>query len=42
MKAVEDGMNITMASSTFSVPHKTLDDHIKGKVVHGTNPGPST
>ena len=42
IKAVDGGMSITMASSTFSVPRKTLDDRIKGKVVHGTNPGPCT
>lgn len=42
MKAVGDGMSIPMASSTFSVPQKTLDDCVKGKVVHGTNPDPCT
>ena len=42
IKAVDGGMSITMASSTFSVPRKTLDDRIKGKVIHGTNPGPCT
>ena len=42
IKVVDGGMSITMASSTFSVPRKTLDDRIKGKVVHDTNPGPCT
>ena len=28
IKAVDGGMSITMASSTFSVPRKTLDDRI--------------
>ena len=42
MKAIEGGMSITMASSIFSVPRKTLDDCIKGKVVHGTNSSPCT
>ena len=34
LKAVEVGMSITVASSTFSVPR---DDHIKGKVDYSTN-----
>ena len=42
MKAVEGGVSITTASSSFSVTRKTLDDHIKVKVVHGTNPSPCT
>ena len=36
IKAVEGGMSITMASSTFAVPRETLDDRSKG------NPGLST
>ena len=30
------------ASKQFSVPRKTLDDWIKGRVKHGCKPGPST
>ena len=32
-------MTVTAASHTFQVPKKTLDDRVKGRVVHGTNPG---
>ena len=40
MKAVADGeMTVTAASHTFQVPKKTLDDNVKGCVVHGMNPG---
>ena len=40
MKAVADGeMTVTAASQTFQVPRKTLDDRVKGRVVHRTNPG---
>ena len=35
-------MSITEASRKHQVPRKTLDDRIKKKVVHGTQPGPST
>ena len=43
MKAVqEEGMTVSGASKQFSVPRKTLDDRIKGRVKHGCKPGPST
>ena len=35
-------MTIYRAANVFNVPRKTLDDRIKGKVDHGTNPGPKT
>ena len=42
MKAVFDGMSITTASRTLAVPRKTLDDRVKGRVIHGKSPGLST
>ena len=30
------------AAKRYNVPRRTLDDRIKGRVEHGTNPGPST
>ncbi len=43
MKAVnERGMAVSTAASQFSVPRKTLDDRIKGRVKHGSKPGVST
>lgn len=43
MKAVEkEALTISAAASKFKVPRKTLDDRIKGRVQHGTAPGPST
>ena len=42
MKAVQEGMTVSGASKQFSVPRKTLDDRIKGRVKHGCKPGPST
>ena len=40
MKAVQDGEeNVTSAAKKFNVPRRTLDDRIKGRVTHGTNPG---
>ena len=35
-------MTITAAATTFSVPRKTLDDIVKGLVIHGKKPGVST
>ena len=35
-------MNITAAATTFSVPRKTLDDRVKGLVIHGKKSGVST
>ena len=43
MNAVEKKeMTIYSDVATFSVPRKTLDDRIKVRVKHGTNPGPVT
>ena len=43
MEAVETNkMSVTAAAATFNVPRKTLDDRVKGRVKHGTKPGPST
>ena len=43
MKAVADKkMTINAAATKFSVPRKTLDDHIKGRVQHGNTPGVDT
>ena len=44
MEAVETNkMSVTAAAAaTFDVPRKTLDDRVKGRVKHGTKPGPST
>ena len=40
MKAVADKkMTINAAATKFSLPRKTLDYHIKGRVQHGTTPG---
>ena len=35
-------MTISAASRVFQVPRKTLDDRIKGLVIHGQKPGPKT
>ena len=32
-------MTISAAAKNFSVPRKTLDDRVKGHVVHGRRPG---
>ena len=43
MKAVqEEGMTVSGAAKQFQVPRKTLDDRIKGRVEHGSRPGPPT
>ena len=43
MEAVETNkMSVTAAAATFDVTRKTLDDRVKGRVKHGTKPGPST
>ena len=43
MEAVETNkMSVTAAAATFNVPRKTLDDRVKGRVKHGTKPGPTT
>ena len=35
-------MTVTAAATTFSVPRKTLDDRVKGLVIHGKKPGVRT
>ena len=35
-------MSVTVAAKSFGVPSKTLDDWMKGKVRHGTNPATPT
>ena len=43
MEAVfEDEMTVSRAAAAFSVPRKTLDDRVKGRVEHGTLPGRNT
>ena len=42
MGAVEAGETVSAASKQFHVPRKTLDDRVKGRIQHGTNPGPPT
>ena len=42
MEAVEKGTTASEASRQFSIPRKTLDDRVKGRVEHGSNPGPNT
>ena len=42
MKAVsDDGMSINKAAVLHGVPKTTLKDRLRGRVVHGTNPGPA-
>ena len=38
----DHSLTVTTAARKYNVPRKTLDDRIKGKVVHGTHPGVST
>ena len=42
MRAVQEGMTVSAAAKRFQIPRKTLDDWVKGRVQHGTNPGAST
>ena len=43
MRAVKMGqLTISAAAIKFSVPRKTLDDRIKGRIKHGSKPGVST
>ena len=42
MVTVEDGKSVSEASRQFNVRRKTLDDRVKGRVTHGSKPGPST
>ena len=32
-------MTVAQAATMYNVPRKTLNDRVKGWVVHGTNPG---
>ena len=34
-------MNIHQVAKHFSVPRKSLENRVKKRVVHGTNPGPA-
>ncbi len=42
MDGVKEGISVRGASMKFSVPRKTLEDSVKGRVQHGSNPGPKT
>ena len=43
MRAVKMGqLTVSAAAIKFSVPRKTLDDRIKGRIKHGSKPGVST
>ena len=35
-------MAVSTAAKAFNVPRKMLDDRVKGRVKHGTKPGPDT
>ena len=39
---VEDGKSVSGAAKRFNVPRRTLDDRVKGRVRHGSRPGPKT
>ena len=41
MEAVKSGkLGVNEASRTYGLPSTTLKDRMRGRVVHGTNPGP--
>lgn len=43
MNDVNEGKLTTYAAAKkYDIPRRTLDDRLKGRVKHGTNPGPST
>ena len=42
LEAVSKGTTLSAAAAAFNVPRKTLDDRVKGRVTHGTKPGPDT
>ena len=42
MKKVAEGITVSAAARMCAVPRRTLDDRVKGRVVHGSLPGPST
>ena len=35
-------MKVAVAARLYGVPRRTLGDRVKGRVCHGTSPGPST
>lgn len=39
---VDDRVSVSGAAKKFSVPRRTLDDRVKGRVRHGSCPGPKT
>ena len=42
MEAVSQGTAVSTAAKAFNVPRRMLDDCVKGRVKHGTKPGPDT
>ena len=40
MESVKGGLSIKRAAELHGVPRTTLQDRVKGKVMHGVNPGP--
>ena len=40
IESVKGGQSIKRAAEVHGVPRTTLQDRVKGKVVHGVNPGP--
>ena len=42
MKKVEEGSTVSAAARMCRVSRRTLDDRIRGRVAHGSRPGPST
>ena len=38
----EKAMTVTQAATMYHVPRETLDDRVKGRFVHRTNPGRDT
>ena len=42
MEAVSQRTTMSTAAKNFSVSRKMLDDCVKGRVKHGTKPGPDT
>ena len=35
-------LTVSEVATTYNVPRKTLDDRVKGRVIHGTKPGAKT
>jgi len=40
IESVKGGQSVKRAAEEHGVPRTTLQDCVKGKVVHGVNPGP--